>query len=509
MSRRLLLGGALVVALIAFSLMGAEAPPERAPYIQGRNKTVLVLANMEHGLTNVHSATAFALLEKYPDIDVHYGSFGPVEKRAARLSAFARARTPEARDIIFHKLKGFSYTEALRVENRTMENTVHAAGLAGLNTIAKDMQQYISPWSAESHLELYHELRALINEIDPAVIVLDPLFRPGIDATRDLNRQHVIVSPNTLIDNFVGEQPYGAMFWKYPTMASGLSFPIPLKDVPLNIYLSLIMIRSVVMTPALSAKKAILREKGLKDPINFFGLHRPDVPWISMTQEGASIPLDVVPPNVTCAGPILVDSAPAEEQDPELVAWMKKAPTILVNLGSHVIVAMTGGLARVLSATNVQVIWKFNKDGEYSDDVLAPLQPYVDSGRVKMSNWLPADPYALLQTGDIVASLHHGGASCYHEAVAAGVPHVIFPLWADLYNYAALVGDLGIGVWACPETSPNWSSECVGDAILKVVDSEASAAIKAKASQLGAKVQAQPKGREVAAREIAKLAYVK
>lgn len=99
------------------------------------------------------------------------------------------------------------------------------------------------------------------------------------------------------------------------------------------------LINALLMTPGLSAKKAALRERGLKEPINLLGLHRTDVPWITMNTEGASIPVDYVPPNVTSVGPILMDSAPAAEQDPELTQWLKRAPTILFNPGSYFLVS--------------------------------------------------------------------------------------------------------------------------------------------------------------------------
>lgn len=122
------------------------------------------------------------------------------------------------------------------------------------------------------------------------------------------------------------------------SLTSGFEFPVPLHKIPENIYLNLRVIYTAFMAPSLSAKKAALREKGLQDPINFMRIHRPDVPWITMDTEGASIPVDVIPANVTRAGPILMDVAPAIEQDPKLVAWLEKAPTILFNLGSHFVV---------------------------------------------------------------------------------------------------------------------------------------------------------------------------
>lgn len=94
-------------------------------------------------------------------------------------------------------------------------------------------------------------------------------------------------------------------------------------------------IYAAMMTPDLSAKKAVLREKGLKDPINLFGIHRTDAPWITQVTENAMIPVDSLPSNVTCAGPIILSGATAFQQDPELAVWMKGAPTLLINLGSQ------------------------------------------------------------------------------------------------------------------------------------------------------------------------------
>jgi hypothetical protein len=79
---------------------------------------------------------------------------------------------------------------------------------------------------------------------------------------------------------------------------------------------------------------------------------------------------------------------------------------------------MSVAIAEVLSKLNVQILWKFNKMGEYPDDSLLPLRPYLDGDRVRMPSWLIADPSSLLETGDIIASVHHGGSNCYHEAIA-------------------------------------------------------------------------------------------
>lgn len=78
---------------------------------------------------------------------------------------------------------------------------------------------------------------------------------------------------------------------------------------------------------------------------------------------------------------------------------------------------MGEALATLLDKTNVQVLWKFNKHGDYSDDTFAQLKPHLDSGRLKMEKWLTVDPTSLLSSGYIAASVHHGGANCYNEAI--------------------------------------------------------------------------------------------
>lgn len=213
MFKRLLLGSLLIAAL---ALLFAQDSPQRPTPIQGRNRTALFLVNQEHGLSNVHIATASALLEKHPDVEVHFASFSNIASKLERISHFARKHNPESRGVVFHELSGPSYTHAIDQIGKSLDNIPHPPGIAGIDHLCKDMQIWISPWSADDHFSLYQELQVLIDEIDPAVVVLDTLFRPGIDATRDKNRLHVIISPNSVVDNFLGDQPYGSMFWKYP-----------------------------------------------------------------------------------------------------------------------------------------------------------------------------------------------------------------------------------------------------------------------------------------------------
>lgn len=218
MFTRILLVGALLVASLAYFFAGAgsDASPEPINWIQGKNKTVLFLANKEHGLSNAHVATAFSLLENYPDIDVHFASFDGMEKKLARISSFAQKKTPEAKPITYHVIKGTPFAEACYFEGRGIETLMHPPRLAGLGVFLQTLTHFVAPWDAESYFEIYQDIGALIDEVDPSVVVTESLLIPAQDVTRDKKRLHAMISPNTAVDTFLPQQGFLQMLYKYP-----------------------------------------------------------------------------------------------------------------------------------------------------------------------------------------------------------------------------------------------------------------------------------------------------
>ena len=79
-------------------------------------------------------------------------------------------------------------------------------------------------------------------------------------------------------------------------------------------------------------------------------------------------------------------------------------------------------------------------------------------------------------------------------------------MWLDLYNYAQLAEDIGVGVYATRGTASQWTVEGLRDSFLRAVDGgEESLRMRKKAKELGDIAQREP-GRYVAARVIAQLA---
>jgi hypothetical protein len=206
-------------------------------------------------------------------------------------------------------------------------------------------------------------------------------------------------------------------------MSSGYAYPIPWYLIPSNIYLSLRFLYSVLVMPKMVEKKSYLKEQGLINPLESFSAHQEDYLWLSQGMLEADFPLSVIPSSVIPCGPMFLSVAPAAGQDPGLASWLERAPTVLNNLGSHFnydengAVEMARAIKTLLANSKVQVLWKFNKRREYGDDFLKELKGEIADGRLRLESWLKVDPASLIETGNIALSVHHGGASCYHEAV--------------------------------------------------------------------------------------------
>jgi UDP:flavonoid glycosyltransferase YjiC (YdhE family) len=91
------------------------------------------------------------------------------------------------------------------------------------------------------------------------------------------------------------------------------------------------------------------------------------------------------------------------------------------------------------------------------------------------------------------------------EFFSHGIPQIVLPLWVDLYDSATRVELLGIGVWGSRLSAPDWKSDELGGALLKVTgNSDAGKKIRENSEELAKKFRARP-GRSCAAEEIARL----
>lgn len=143
--------------------------------------------------------------------------------------------------------------------------------------------------------------------------------------------------------------------------------------------------------------------------------HLPEADWDELRS---------TPSNLVVCGPIVM--APLQDNTisgRDLLKWLEQRPTVMVNLGSlhgaegPSSLAIARGLQTVLgSKSEVQVLWKLKYDWENDSDMAPILRPFIEAGRLRVTPWLDIEPSALLETGYICCSVHHGGANSFYEA---------------------------------------------------------------------------------------------
>lgn len=183
-------------------------------------RKLLFISNREHGAVNVHLAVSYEILTQKPDVEIHFVSFPSLQKHVEAISSRARTLTPTGRvsPIIFHALPGSSITEAVaaRFGSSFQQAMITPPGVAGAIESYKRVAEFAASWPGEEHLKIYAAAASVIQEVDPALVVLDPIFIPGIEACKNLKVKRLMLSPNAARDVLVRHQPRGEIFWKYP-----------------------------------------------------------------------------------------------------------------------------------------------------------------------------------------------------------------------------------------------------------------------------------------------------
>ncbi|KAF5374555.1 hypothetical protein D9757_010159 [Collybiopsis confluens] len=432
------------------------------------SKKILLFTNSEYGQANVFLSVAYELAMR--NVQVHIASFPPFGKRLLNLEPLLK---DYSQDIIFHTVPGLNYEDAL-TRFVDFKQLCTPPGVNGALQSYAVVPHAISPWTVEEYHQQMISLENIVEAVNPDGVAIDSLWNTALDVSKKLGLKRVILSPNSPKD-FIGmKQPWLGGFWKYPALSSGYLYPIPISLIPSNIYLNIRLIFTLVTSPLMKSLDAIRRTShGLSNAI--IDQFTPDIPIIFPALPETEFPDIQIPSNVHLSGPILLPWKSVQECDPDLEEWLSQPEmkTIMINLGSHALsdaiqIREIGGGIRILLGTmkNVQVLWKLMPDGE----IRSVLEEIVGGEkRVKIVNWLEADPYAVLVHPNVVCSVHHGGANSFFEAVSAGVPHVVLPKWYDTYDYASRAEYLGIGLFGNQTSAPGASAEEFGNALVRVV----------------------------------------
>jgi hypothetical protein len=207
-------------------------------------------------------------------------------------------------------------------------------------------------------------------------------------------------------------------------MGSAFPYPLPWYLIPANIYMCFRMAYAVHSGTAVKEFKSHLKAQNYAMHTPFLDFVHEDVPMVLATSEQIEFPISV-PSQVFPVGPIFMALETVENEDPDLATWLARAPTVLIILGSHThydehdATAMIRTIHMVLEGDDqVQVLWKLKLPIDGSPSASAEdVDSLLSTGRVRIESWLKADPASLLETGQVVAYVNHGGANSFLESV--------------------------------------------------------------------------------------------
>ncbi|KAF3764598.1 family 1 glycosyltransferase [Cryphonectria parasitica EP155] len=477
-------------------------------------KKILFICSSDYGQANVILATSYALMATGAPLEMHVASEHPMKPEVEHTMALAdeTIKTAAPYKLHFHGITGVSHFEAMsRPQAGVMDAwSLPLPNFSNASVFMGRFSYGAMPWEPEEVVDLYAQTVSIIKEVQPELTVIDPLYLPGLTAAHYLKVKWTVLAPNTIKDFAVPCQPKGAALWKYPVIGSGLPYPVPWSQMAHNIGLTLILAKTMLTDNRTKTAVRLLREHTGDENLQMMSLAElgvvhappPGLRLISAFSPDLDYPLDIIPSHVIPVGPIVRYAKKLADIDPTLDQWLSRGPTVYINLGTQLKMTPAEALEMALSvrdlldaagaSSKMQVLWKLKrkagdaKDGEWKV-VHDTLLPEIETGRVRITSWVKADPCSILLSGRVVCSVHHGGANSHHEALAAGVPQVVLPSWIDCYDFGNRVELNGVGIRANKTAAPRWARAELGTALKDILIGEKAVAFRENAKKLAEK----------------------
>ncbi|KAF5689296.1 UDP-glycosyltransferase 84B2 [Fusarium circinatum] len=477
------------------------------------SKRLLLFTNSDFGQANVVLPTAHELGLSCEDVEVHIASFQDLRSGVDDASRFMQATATQQkkkipRPFVFHEIEGTSWGPATkRPETAIFETLELTPGLVNSAKGVAILPAVMIPWSPGEFLDIYKETERAFDEVKPDLTIVEPLFTQGLTFCR-----HRGVSA-----------------------CSALPYPIPWSLIPWNVCFGFVAGYVLLTDTRLKRTTEKLREE--IDPcitlmtmmeLGVLKPAPPNLPILVASSPDIDYPFSIIPRQLTSCGPIIRAAQPINEAEAGLAEWLSQGPTIYVNLGTHhksnptEAHEMSKAFRKVLEHADtlhsagrpLQVLWKLGrlpdeegnapKRDSYTDEwalVTDELQAYIKRGRVRIMDWLVAEPKSVLESKNVVCSVSHGGANSFYEALCSGVPQALLPAWTDCYDFANRVELLGIGRWANKEAKPRWRENELAEALLEILFGPESAGMRKRAEEVASR-HPEWEGRQMAAQEI-------
>lgn len=344
------------------------------------------------------------------------------------------------------------------------------------------------------HEEKFHELAAVVDEVRPALMVIDCISAFAIELAISRRIPFVLsvpFVPSNVLTSFV---PFAKGYTPrdFPVPHTGLPYPMTLAQRVSNAlfrWRNLAMFCTPEMSKVVAEDNRRRKAHGIGKLSLMTRIDRADLVLCNSIAE-LDYPFDI-PEKVRLVG-AMVPSLPEAPEADDLSRWLD-AQSSVVYAGFGTITRLTQEqvhsmveVARRIEGRH-QVLWKLPSEQQH---LLPPKESLPANLRIE--SWVPSQ-LDVLAHPNVQVFFTHGGGNGFNEGVYFGKPLVVRPLWVDCYDQAVRGRDFGISL-----TLDRPRDIDVADVVDKLTRVLETPSFRENAERLGA-LQRAAGGRETAA----------
>ncbi|OKI02218.1 MGT family glycosyltransferase [Streptomyces sp. CB02923] len=297
------------------------------------------------------------------------------------------------------------------------------------------------------HEEKFHKLVAVVEEVKPALMIIDCVSAFAIEVAVSRNIPFVLSVPFTPSNVLTAFMPFAKAYTPrdFPVPHTGLPYPMTFPQRMSNAlfkWRNLAMFMTPKMMKVVKEDNRRRMEHGVGKPSLMTRIDRADLVLCNSIAE-LDYPFDI-PEKMRLVG-AMVPPLPESSQDDDLSRWLDEQSSVIY-AGFGTITRLTRDqvhsmveVTRRLEGKH-QVLWKLPSEQQH---MLPPKESLPANLRVE--NWVPSQ-LDVLAHPNVKVFFTHAGGNGYNEGVYFGKPLVVRPLWVDCYDQATRGRDFGISL---------------------------------------------------------------
>ncbi|AXG83082.1 glycosyltransferase [Streptomyces paludis] len=298
------------------------------------------------------------------------------------------------------------------------------------------------------HVEKYKRLVKIVDEVKPALMVIESLTAYAVDIAITRKIPYVLVVPFLPSNYVTSYTPFGKAYTHadFPVPHSGLSVKMTARQRienrlfrwrTLGVFLRPSMMRM------LKKDKRTSEELGIDPEARRFmaKIDRAELVLVTSLAE-LDYPF-TAPDNMRMVGALIPPLPQAPESD-GLDDWLSEHESVVfVGLGTttRLTAGQVSGMLEVIRRLSgrTHFLWKLPKSQQH----LLPDTPLP--ANVRIESWVPSQ-LDVLAHPNVKLFVTHGGGNGFHEGLYFGKPMVVRPLWVDCHDQAVRGEDFGVSL---------------------------------------------------------------